>query len=291
LINPHQKFVAINIGHQNQKCQTPTGAVRILGFYEHAEEIVSHYNGKTDLDVFTVPVGSWFAITKKPTEPGEEENLKNSVVERVNTFIKKVKDETVNVVEMSETAKEEDRYNDSVRSLERMQNVDTFMENNKNTTANIESKAPPVDRNQEIRGQNYAVISIITEASPNDEPLVQFFQGFDSRDDARDYMRNTLHQTHIKTNCFVVQMYEWVVPFYTKSFKFKETVEASFTHSELEELFQGQKWENQKIAQMMESEAAKNRLAEIEEEFDNERKGSDEDEEDTKQVVEPEEVD
>ena len=192
-------------------------------------------------------------------------------------------------MKLSETANEKERYDDSLRSLERMQKVDAFMENNKNTAATISNKVPPVDRNQEIRGQNYAVVSIITEASRDDEPLVQFFQGFDTREDARDYMRNTLHQTHIKTNCFVVQMYEWVVPVYTKSFKFKESVEASFTHTELEELFKGQKWENQKIAQMMESEAAQKRLAEIKENFDD--NGLKEADSTADSVVEPEEVD
>ena len=282
LVNPNQKFVAVNIGHQGQKCRTPAGAVRILGFFERADEITSKYDGKTDLDVFTLPVGSWFAITKKPTLPEEEEELKNSVVKRVNDYILKVKDETDRVVELSQSANEKDRYDESVRSLERMQKVDDFMENNKNTAVAVSNQAPPVDRNQEIRGQNYAVISIITDASPDDEPLVQFFQGFDSRDDARDYMRNTLHQTHIKTNCFVVQMYEWVVPVYTRSMKFKDTVEASFTHTELEELFQGQKWEKQKIDQMMQSEKAQQRLTEIQEEFKEAQEAKE---------VEPEEVD
>ena len=171
-----------------------------------------------------------------------------------------------------------------------MQSVDTFMEQKEDIGGKQVSQ---IDRNQEIRGQNYAVISIICNEDPNDEPLIQFFQGFDSRDDARDYMRNTLHQTKIKTNCFVVQMYEWVVPIYTRSFKFKENVEASFTHTELEEIFKGQQWEKQKIDEMIKGAEAEKRLKEIQEQLEEEKNKAIQDSEkkDETVKVEPEEVD
>ena len=76
-------------------------------------------------------------------------------------------------------------------------------------------------------------------------------------------MRNTLHQHKIPTNAFVVQMYEWVSPILTRSFQFKETVDTSFTHTELEQLHKGQKWEQDKIQSLIESERGKKRMEEI----------------------------
>jgi len=212
-----------------------------------------------DLNVYTIPVGAWFAITRSPTPKDQEDVLQTSVVERVNAFVAAKREESKNVVEYSTNANEKDRYEQSVESLKRMQNVDTFME-----TTGENKHVPPVARNDELRGQNYCVLSIITDADPSGEPLVQFFQGFDNQNDARDYLRNTLHNAKIETNAFVCSMYEWVVPLYTKSYKFKETVDSSFTHTELEELHQGQKWEESKIQEIMNTKQAQERMKDIE---------------------------
>ena len=263
LENESQKFVAINLGHQNQACQTPVGAFRVLGFFRTSEEITEKYNGQSDLNVYTVPIGAWFTITKSPTKPEEEEALQTSVVERVEAYIKEREEKSKNIVELSTSEDSQTRYEQSQKSLDTMQKVDELFQNSPSNHS-----VPAIPRNQELRGQNYAVVSLISSSDPDDEPLVQFFQGFDSKDDARDYMRNTLHQAKIKTNAFVIQMYEWCVPIYTQSFKFKETVESSFTHTELEELFKGQKWEQQKIKELTQTKEAQDRLKEIQEHMD-----------------------
>lgn len=263
LENDSQNFVAINLGHQNQDCQTPVAAFRVLGFFRTSEEITEKYKDQADLNVYTVPTGAWFTITKSPTKPEDEEALQKSVVERVEAYIKTREEKSKNIVELSTSEDSQTRYEQSKESLSTMQKVDALFDQ---STSN--QTVPAIPRNQEIRAQNYAVVSLISSSDPNDEPLIQFFQGFDSKDDARDYMRNTLHQAKIKTNAFVVQMYEWCVPIYTQSFKFKETVESSFTHTELEELFKGQKWEQQKIKELTETKEAQDRLKQIQEEME-----------------------
>jgi hypothetical protein len=280
LENESQKFVAINLGHQNQACQTPVGAFRVLGFFRTSEEITEKYNGQVDLDVYTVPIGAWFTITKSPTKPEDEEALQKSVVERVESYIKEREEKSKNIVELSTSENSQTRYDESKESLDTMQKVDALFEK---STSN--QTVPAIPRNQELRAQNYAVVSLISSSDPNDEPIVQFFQGFDSKDDARDYMRNTLHQAKIKTNAFVVQMYEWCVPIYTQSYKFKETVESSFTHTELEELFKGQKWEQQKIKELTQSKEAQDRLKEIEKEMEAERQKNEQQIEDNEEKV------
>ena len=258
LENPRQKFVAIHLGHQQQKIQCPVAQVRVLGFFETPEDLQRHYPNP-DLDVYTIPVGAWFAVTKAPTPPEKAEELQQTVVDRVNAYIQQRKDEDKNLVDLSTKEKEGERYDKCKTSLQQMQGVDELVEQ----TSALESNVPAVKRNDEIRGQAYAVLSIIAEPDKDDEPLIQFFQAFDSRDDARDYMRNTLHQHKIPTNAFVVQMYEWVSPILTRSFQFKETVDTSFTHTELEQLHKGQKWEQEKIQSLIDSEKGKKRMEEI----------------------------
>ena len=209
--------------------------------------------------MYTIPVGAWFAVTKAPTPPEKAEELQQTVVDRVNAYIQQRKEEDKNLVDISTKEKEGERYEKCKTSLQQMQGVDELVEQ----TSALESNVPDVKRNDEIRGQTYAVLSIIAEPDKDDEPLIQFFQAFDSRDDARDYMRNTLHQHKIPTNAFVVQMYEWVSPILTRSFQFKETVDTSFTHTELEQLHKGQKWEQDKIQSLIESEKGKKRMEEI----------------------------
>lgn len=264
--NPSQKYVAINIGHQRQQCQTPTGAARVLGFFETAEEIVEKYKSP-NLNVYTIPVGAWFAITREPTPKDSEKALQDSVVKRVEEFINERRNDAKTIVEQSTGSNEKERYDKSVQSMERMQGVDNFME-----SARESKHVPAVVRNDEIRGQNYCVLSIITNSDPNDEPLLQFYQAFDSREDARDFLRNTLHTAKIETDAFVCSMYEWIVPLYTKSFKFKENVDQSFTHTELEELYQGQKFEESKINEIMSTKEAQERLQQLEQEMEEEKK-------------------
>ena len=120
--------MAINIGHQGQPCKTATGAMRILGFFEYADDIPKKYDNNTELNVYTVPVGSWFAITKEPTEAGKEKELQDKVVSRVNSYIQEKIDECKTIVEQSQNSKEKERYDASVNSLNRMQAVDSFME-------------------------------------------------------------------------------------------------------------------------------------------------------------------
>ncbi len=274
LKNPSQNFVAINIGHQNQQCKTPTGAARVLGFFDTAEAIVENFP-TPDLNVYTIPVGAWFSITKTPTPKDQEGALQEKVVKRVEAYIHEKRDEAKTIVEQSTSSNEKERYEQSVDSMKRMQGVDTFME-----SIGEAKHVPVVSRNDEIRGQNYCVLSIITSSDPNDEPLLQFFQAFDSREDARDYLRNTLHSAKIPTNAFVCSMYEWIVPLYTKSYKFKENVDQSFTHTELEELYQGQKFEEAKIKELMSTKEAQERMKHIEEEMEREKtdvQGNDED--------------
>lgn len=252
LRNDSHQWVALNIGHQQQKCQFPAGALRILGFFSTQEEITNVFKG-SDLDVYAFPVFTWMQITKAPVPPENAANAQEQIVKRVVDYLEKSKSDIDNVTEHREVPIEE-RHQRSVDSIKTMQQLDdVFTQKDKSTNTTI----PSYPRDKELRGQNWTVISIITDPDPDDEPLVHFYYGFDSQSDANDYNRNTLHANGIKMDCFVVQMYEWVVPLATKTWAFKEKIPASYTHTDLEELFRGQKWEQQKIESLMKS--ARNR--------------------------------
>ena len=127
LENPRQKFVAIHLGHQEQKVKCPVAQVRVLGFFETPEDLKRHYPNP-DLDVYTIPVGAWFAVTKAPTPPEKAEELQATVVERVNAYIQNLKAEESNLVKLSTEESAKERYDKSKASLAKMQGVDELVE-------------------------------------------------------------------------------------------------------------------------------------------------------------------
>jgi len=253
LRNDSHQWVALNIGHQQQKCQFPAGALRILGFFSTKEEITTVFKG-SDLDVYAFPVFTWMQITKAPVPPENATAAQEKIVKRVMDYLEKSKADVDNIAEERDVPIEE-RHQRSMDSIKTMQQLDdVFAQNKKATNTTI----PSYPRDKELRGQNWTVVSIITDPDPNDEPLVHFYYGFDSQSDANDYNRNTLHSNDVKMDSFVVQMYEWVVPLATKTWTFKEKIPASYTHTDLEDLFRGQKWEQQKIESLLKA-AEKNK--------------------------------
>jgi len=110
-----------------------------------------------------------------------------------------------------------------------------------------------VSRQFEVRGQAYAVVSIVGEPDMDDEPLINVMCAFESKNDARDYLRNTVHMEQVVTNCYVVAMYEWIAPVLVFTKKFFEEVESNYTHTQLEEIHHGKRAERKKIEKLLAS--------------------------------------
>ena len=111
-----------------------------------------------------------------------------------------------------------------------------------------------VQRQFEVRNQSYAVFSIVGDPDMNDEPCINVLRAFDSKEDARDYLRNTIHTEEV-TDCFVAAMYERVTPCIVHTKKFFQAVEAHYSHSQLEEIHKGKRADEKKIENFLRAEA------------------------------------
>lgn len=252
LRDDNQKYVAVNIAHTRQKCKSSVAAFRILGYFHTVEELKAHAVDP-QLDVYTVPAFDWFPITHGPIPEDKRKERSQQVVDRVRKYIDTNTELASKLVERTNEACFEERYDEAVRGKEKMDRVEKFLNEHKDGDF-----VRPVQRNDELRGQRWAVVSMIVDANTDDEPLVNFLRAFDSKEDARDYMRNTLHAHKIVTDAFVVQMYEWVTPARTQTTTFRQKIDTSYTHKELEDLHRGKQWEEQMIERLIASES-KNR--------------------------------
>ena len=251
--NPSQTVCLVNIAHKNQKLKSDTAALRILGAFKNNEKALKHSKKiQGDLDVFVLPMHSWFPITQSPVPPEKAAEIQAKTVEKVEKYVFSCAHKHEDVQKDASAEFCESRIEESRKIWEQGEKLQKDL--NDATTDpkdDIEDVVSSVPRDQEIRGQNYAVISIVGEASMDDEPAINILRMFETKEDARDYLRNTIHIERIVTNCYVVQMYEWITPALTHTQKFFENIDASFTHTQLEQLYSGKKEERKKIENIL----------------------------------------
>jgi len=244
----NQTVCLINIAHKHQKCKSDCAALRIVGGFKTKEKALRHSQKlNSDLDVFVLPMHSWFPITQSPTTPETAERVQQATIQKVEKYISSCVHKQQLVEEESTPDAAESRIAESTKIWERGETLQRALDEASKDGEDIEDGVPTIPRMHEVRGQNYAVISIVTDADMDDEPAINVLRVFESKEDARDYLRNTVHMEKVVTNCYVVQMYEWITPVLTHTQKFFENVDASFTHTQLEQLHSGKKEEQKKI--------------------------------------------
>lgn len=174
--------------------------------------------------------------------------MQQETVEKVEKYVSSCAHKQKDVEEEANAEAAPARIEESHKIWKQGEDLQTALDGASSAGAeDIEDVVQSVPRAHEIRGQNYAVISIVGEPTMDDEPAVNVLCVFETKEDARDYLRNTIHIERVVTNCYVVQMYEWVTPVLTHTQKFFENVDASFTHTQLEQLHSGKKEERKKI--------------------------------------------
>jgi len=246
--NTNQTTCLINMAHKQQKCKSDCAALRILGAFKNKEKALKHSEKiKGDLDVFVLPMHSWFPITQAPTTPETAAQVQQMTVEKVEKYVSSCAHKQKDVEEEANADAAPSRIEESHKIWKQGEDLQSALDEAAAEVEDIEDVVQSVPRAHEIRGQNYAVISIVGEPTMDDEPAVNVLCVFETKEDARDYLRNTIHLERVVTNCYVVQMYEWVTPVLTHTQKFFENVDASFTHTQLEQLHSGKKEERKKI--------------------------------------------
>ena len=207
-----QKWVLLNLAHQQQKCKSDTAAFRVLGLFKTKEKATAHSKRmNSDLDIYILPTHSWFPITKGPVESQEEAvAVQQRTVDRVEAYVRQCAEENKKVVDDANEEQAEERYQKALEKNRQKEALQKKLDADSNEEG--DDTVEIVQRQFEVRNQSYAVFSIVGEPDMDDEPCVNILRAFDSKEDARDYLRNTIHTEEVVTDCFVAAMYEWITP-------------------------------------------------------------------------------
>jgi len=157
------------------------------------------------------------------------------------------------IVEQATVEQAEERHERANELWQEGQVLQQALDESCGTAVNICDTVEAVSRQFEVRGQAYAVVSIVGKPDMDDEPVVNVLRAFENKEDARDYMRNTVHMEEVVTNCYVVAMYEWIAPVLVFTKKFFDEVESNYTHTQLEEIHHGKRAERKKIEKLLAS--------------------------------------
>ena len=230
--------MALNICHQQQKCVAPCAAFRVLGFFETAEEVREQFED-FPLDVFTIPVFSWMPVTREPVQDAEARAAQ--VVERVQSYVSKTKEEIDTIMEQTAEDQLDARLDSVHQYTERCGAVQAVLESLRDGGETKSIDPMKLGRKQKLPDQKWCCVSIITEAAVDDEPLLLFTRAFSNREDADDYLRNTLLEEDPQTDFYIVKMYEFVVPLDTVLPGFTSKVKTSYMHEEIEKVLSNDK--------------------------------------------------
>ena len=249
-----QRWVLLNIAHQQQKCRSNTASFRILGLFKSKGEATAHSKRmNSDLDIYVLPCHSWFPITIAPVASEEEAvEVQKRTVERVEGYVKQCSEESKRILDDANEEQATERYEKAMEKNRLKEELQRRLDEGEDDS-NADDTVEIVPRQHEVRNQSYAVFSIVSEVSMDDEPCVNILRAFDTKDDARDYLRNTVHSEEVVTDCFVGSMYEWITPAVVHTKKFYSNVEAHYSHSQLEEIHKGKKADQKKIENLLAS--------------------------------------
>lgn len=249
-----QQYCLVNMAHKGQKCKSDTAAVRILGCFKSREKAIKHSQSmKSNLDIFVQPTHSWFPLTINPITEETAQKVQALTIHKVEEYISASVNEKADVVKQASEEQADARHKRANELWEEGQTLQKALDESCSADNEVCDTVEVVSRQYEIRGQSYAVISIVGEPEMDDEPVINVLRVFETRDDAKDYLRNTCHAEKVVTNCYVVSMYEWCAPVLVFTKKFFDEVESNYTHSQLEEIHQGKRVERKKIEKLLES--------------------------------------
>ena len=249
-----QQFCLVNMAHKGRKCKSDTAAIRLLGCFKTKEKAIAHSQKmESNLDIFVQPTHSWFPVTENPVTEETAQQVQAETVRKVEEYISESTTKNETVVEQATDEKAETRHQRANQLWEEGEALQKALDESSEDTSDICDTVEAVSRQYEVRGQMYAVISIVGKPDMDDEPVINVLRCFETREDAKDYLRNTCHSEEVVTNCYVISMYEWCAPVLVFTKKFFDEVESNYTHSQLEEIHNGKRAERKKIEKLLES--------------------------------------
>jgi len=276
---PDQKVFLINLGHrqQNPTCEKP--ALRFLGAFDSKESLLNHIkqNGQSECTLYNVFPHNGFPICKsikRQINPSYCLKRKKEIEEWYTKYQKKIDSEfKKTVMEKAEADPQKtgiidppqktDRKGKHGRKIRRkrissrLQALEKHSEQLKNNqSTNKKEIIKKLDRNLEIRNQNYVVISFYKDPRPSvksgrsdPEPLVFIYGVFNTVEESKKYIKNIASKFVNDMHLYIIDAYEFI--FIDEQFIKDKSIEEEWRKPE-ENLIMKQHDEEQKQVLLME---------------------------------------
>lgn len=242
-VNP-PRLVLLNVAHLHRSPRRQEGAaVRILGVFPNLASLQQHAleHHSTGLDVIAIPLQKWAAIMQHTQGTADQ-------MEHLAMLSRAYK-------ERERLHEEEFRSNVSAQrtgAVRRSGGTNGRAGETDGGTGGTDEcfqEAPVVARTAELRGQQYAVISILPDVAEEQEELQQpgllVWEAFDTEDQAREHIKNHLAMVARDVHLDTVAMYEWLPLTGLDLSQIKE----EFRDSSLTDIIQARKDESRQVEQ------------------------------------------
>jgi hypothetical protein len=226
------EFALINIAHVARNPKSTRAAFRILGFFDTSADARAHLGGhEQDVDAFLVPCSKWIVLAQ--SNESDQQELLNTLGRRYQEALKDHEREFEENMSQQKTGVATRRTHEMSAQQE-----------------SIAMSAPvaPIGRNQEIRMQSFAIISIIQDTTTDDlslqQPAIILWNYTETEAEARTLITEELSTT-IKDVCLdVVSMYEWAV---IPTFQEIQKVDEAWRDPKLDDIMKSKKAQSKRV--------------------------------------------
>ena len=261
-LSPYE-FVMLHIAHKSNRPVSNRPAFRILKFCESREDAFDHLRECPHLGaecaLHLFPLSKWVALCRSLEDQQNAEycfNYVDETIERNRAEIEeknKEFEENVREKKAGEVDKDKMKLKAHLKSR-----IKTAAAGRQRAIRTLEKKkmlerggkkASKLKRDDEVRGQRYAVVSVCRDNTVegkkaqktrgfkaySPQPLVRFHAVFDDKDEATKWTEEVASSKVINHDLYVVDMYEWLYP----EEEHLEQVEGKYRNEEQQKIFAG----------------------------------------------------
>ena len=234
------EYAMVHIAHKNSRPVSNRPAFRILKLCESREDAFEHYRENPHLGeecaLHLFPLSRWFALCRSLEDQQNAEYcfeyIDETIVRHRDEIVEKNKEFEENVREKKTGEVDKDKMKLKAHLKNRIKSAAAGRQKAIRTLEKKKmlerggKKAAKLKRDDEVRGQRYAIVSVCRDNTVegkraqktrgfkaySPQPLVRIHAVFDDKDEATTWMEENASNKVINHDLYVVDMYEWLYP-------------------------------------------------------------------------------
>lgn len=250
----NQRYILLNICHQNQNPVSSTPGFRILGAFssmaacrKHVHELESPFN------VYVASGGDYIPLCKTVKSQLDPLYIKHRITTGVDANKKSNMEANGSFVERVQTETNTKTGTDMKDPKNKPHVTDPAVETSVAAVGEC-GDLHTVSRSMEIRNQNFVVVSFIQDSSPDNEPLLRIYGVFDTMAAAQKFISGAILMNN-QHSLFICDAYQW-----------KKVHDVNSQNP----TFETQSWEHPEVNAIMRAETKKQQLVQL---YENVMKG------------------